>query len=105
MEIPQELEEKFKFARQKSKLPGTIRDSFFVIIKVSKSAIGVIHSLFLFAKEMRDQREGHPKRDGLKLAVSPSAESRIISRAKFFEYLITQLSQSQNRADSKRGLG
>jgi len=31
MEIPQELQEKFKFARQKSKLAGTIRGSFFVI--------------------------------------------------------------------------
>lgn len=32
MEVPEELEEKkFKFARQKSKLAGTIRGSFFVI--------------------------------------------------------------------------
>jgi hypothetical protein len=31
MEIPKELESKFKFARQKSKLAGTIRGSFFVI--------------------------------------------------------------------------
>lgn len=31
MEIPKELEEKFKFARQKSKLAGTIRGSYFVI--------------------------------------------------------------------------
>jgi hypothetical protein len=31
MEIPKELAEKFKFARQKSKLAGTIRGSFFVI--------------------------------------------------------------------------
>lgn len=31
MEIPPELEPKFKFARQKSKLAGTIRGSFFVI--------------------------------------------------------------------------
>ena len=31
MEIPKELEEKFKFAWQKSKLAGTIRGSFFVI--------------------------------------------------------------------------
>lgn len=31
MEIPKELEEKFKFARQKSKLAGEIRGSFFVI--------------------------------------------------------------------------
>jgi hypothetical protein len=31
MEVPQELEGKFKFARQKSKLAGTIRGSFFVI--------------------------------------------------------------------------
>ncbi|OMF69934.1 phage tail protein [Paenibacillus glucanolyticus] len=31
MEIPQELEGKFKFARQKSTLAGTIRGSFFVI--------------------------------------------------------------------------
>ncbi|EOP68016.1 hypothetical protein IIQ_02264 [Bacillus cereus VD118] len=31
MEIPTELVEKFKFARQKSKLAGTIRGSFFVI--------------------------------------------------------------------------
>jgi hypothetical protein len=31
MEIPQEFEGKFKFARQKSKLAGTIRGSFFVI--------------------------------------------------------------------------
>lgn len=31
MEIPAELAPKFKFARQKSKLAGTIRGSFFVI--------------------------------------------------------------------------
>jgi len=31
MDIPKELEEKFKFARQKSKLAGTIRGSYFVI--------------------------------------------------------------------------
>ncbi len=31
MDIPTELEGKFKFARQKSKLAGTIRGSFFVI--------------------------------------------------------------------------
>lgn len=31
MKIPKELEEKFKFARQKSKLAGIIRGSFFVI--------------------------------------------------------------------------
>ena len=31
MEIPKELEEKFKFARQRSKLAGVIRGSFFVI--------------------------------------------------------------------------
>ncbi|MEH7452528.1 phage tail protein [Gottfriedia acidiceleris] len=31
MEIPMELVEKFKFARQKSKLAGTIRGSYFVI--------------------------------------------------------------------------
>ena len=31
MEIPKELVAKFKFARQKSKLAGTIRGSFFVI--------------------------------------------------------------------------
>ena len=31
MDIPAELEPKFKFARQKSKLAGTIRGSFFVI--------------------------------------------------------------------------
>lgn len=31
MEVPKELEEKFKFARQKSKLAGVIRGSFFVI--------------------------------------------------------------------------
>ncbi len=31
MEIPKELAERFKFARQKSKLAGTIRGSFFVI--------------------------------------------------------------------------
>ena len=31
MEIPDELADKFKFARQKSKLAGTIRGSFFVI--------------------------------------------------------------------------
>lgn len=31
MEIPGELEGRFKFARQKSKLAGTIRGSFFVI--------------------------------------------------------------------------
>ncbi len=31
MEVPKELEGKFKFARQKSRLAGTIRGSFFVI--------------------------------------------------------------------------
>src|SRR6478752_2993815 len=31
MDVPDELVEKFKFARQKSKLAGTIRGSFFVI--------------------------------------------------------------------------
>jgi hypothetical protein len=31
MDVPAELEAKFKFARQKSKLAGTIRGSFFVI--------------------------------------------------------------------------
>lgn len=31
MEVPKELEGKFKFARQKSKLAGTIRGSFFII--------------------------------------------------------------------------
>jgi hypothetical protein len=31
MEIPEELKEKFKFAKQKSKLAGMIRGSFFVI--------------------------------------------------------------------------
>ena len=33
MDIPPELDERFKFARQKSKLAGTIRGSFFVIKK------------------------------------------------------------------------
>ena len=31
MEVPKELAERFKFARQKSRLAGTIRGSFFVI--------------------------------------------------------------------------
>jgi hypothetical protein len=31
MDVPEELEARFKFARQKSKLAGTIRGSFFVI--------------------------------------------------------------------------
>ncbi|HEX2919689.1 MAG TPA: hypothetical protein VHO50_00850 [Bacteroidales bacterium] len=31
MEVPEELVEKFKFARQRSKLAGTIRGSYFVI--------------------------------------------------------------------------
>lgn len=31
MEVPRELEGKFKFAKQKSRLAGTIRGSFFVI--------------------------------------------------------------------------
>jgi hypothetical protein len=31
MDVPEELEAKFKFARQRSKLAGTIRGSFFVI--------------------------------------------------------------------------
>ena len=31
MEVPKELEGKFKFAKQKSKLAGTIRGSFFLI--------------------------------------------------------------------------
>jgi hypothetical protein len=33
MDVPQELEGKFKFARQKSRLAGEIRGSFFVIKK------------------------------------------------------------------------
>lgn len=33
MEVPPELAERFKFAKQKSKLAGTIRGSFFVIKK------------------------------------------------------------------------
>jgi len=33
MEVPAELADKFKFARQKSKLAGTIRGSYFVIKK------------------------------------------------------------------------
>ena len=33
MDVPPELDERFKFARQKSKLAGTIRGSFFVIKK------------------------------------------------------------------------
>ena len=31
MDVPDELAEQFKFARQKSKLAGTIRGSYFVI--------------------------------------------------------------------------
>ena len=31
MEVPEELASRFKFARQRSKLAGTIRGSFFVI--------------------------------------------------------------------------
>ncbi|MFJ4220642.1 phage tail protein [Curtobacterium luteum] len=31
MEVPEELAEKFKFARQRSKLAGTIRGSYFVV--------------------------------------------------------------------------
>jgi hypothetical protein len=31
MEVPKELEAKFRFAKQKSKLAGTIRGSFFII--------------------------------------------------------------------------
>ena len=31
MDVPEELELRFKFARQKSKLAGTIRGSYFVI--------------------------------------------------------------------------
>ena len=31
MEVPAELAERFRFARQRSKLAGTIRGSFFVI--------------------------------------------------------------------------
>lgn len=31
MEVPEELADKFRFARQKSKLAGTIRGSFFVV--------------------------------------------------------------------------
>jgi hypothetical protein len=31
MEVPEELAERFKFVRQKSKLAGTIRGSYFVI--------------------------------------------------------------------------
>jgi hypothetical protein len=31
MDIPQELATRFKFARQKSKLAGTIRGSYFVV--------------------------------------------------------------------------
>lgn len=35
MEVPDELAPKFKFARQRSKLAGTIRGSFFIIKKES----------------------------------------------------------------------
>jgi hypothetical protein len=31
MEVPEELASRFKFARQKSKLAGTIRGSYFII--------------------------------------------------------------------------
>ena len=31
MDVPEELASKFKFARQKSKLAGTIRGSYFVL--------------------------------------------------------------------------
>jgi hypothetical protein len=31
MDVPEELATRFKFARQKSKLAGTIRGSFFVM--------------------------------------------------------------------------
>jgi hypothetical protein len=31
MDVPEELAERFKFARQKSKLAGVIRGSYFVI--------------------------------------------------------------------------
>jgi hypothetical protein len=31
MEVPEELADRFKFVRQKSKLAGTIRGSYFVI--------------------------------------------------------------------------
>jgi hypothetical protein len=31
MEVPEELASRFKFARQKSKLAGTIRGSYFVL--------------------------------------------------------------------------
>jgi len=31
MDVPSELSDRFKFARQKSKLAGTIRGSYFVI--------------------------------------------------------------------------
>ena len=37
MEVPEELASRFKFARQKSKLAGTIRGSYFVI-KATHSA-------------------------------------------------------------------
>ncbi|RAR43786.1 phage tail protein [Paenibacillus sp. MDMC362] len=40
MEVPAELEGKFKFARQKSKLAGTIRGSFFVIKKNYNDEVG-----------------------------------------------------------------
>ncbi|WP_339217529.1 phage tail protein [Paenibacillus sp. FSL W7-1332] len=40
MEVPEELEGKFKFARQKSKLAGTIRGSFFVIKKNYTDEVG-----------------------------------------------------------------
>jgi hypothetical protein len=36
MEVPEELASRFKFARQKSKLAGTIRGSFFVIKGVTR---------------------------------------------------------------------
>jgi hypothetical protein len=44
MDVPAELEGKFKFARQKSKLAGTIRGSFFVI-KVSTESTNLGHSI------------------------------------------------------------
>ena len=50
MAIPKELEGKFKFARQKSKLAGTIRGSFFCNqrrILVLKGSIQILYTAFL----------------------------------------------------------
>ena len=70
MEVPEELAEKFEFARQKSKLAGTIRGSFFVIERILVLHRASANPAWCQAVARRHQRQlvaGNPPATGLKL--------------------------------------